>query len=194
MGGKGEFIKILVLGFLWVAFQVTPTLAFVGFSASLTQPNYLLGNGANDVYSGATGSSWSTSAPGFSDGNFAINGGYSVETAGVYYFYASVLLEVATSSAPNQNVDIRIVKCTIGSCSGYCHGNNPGVTLIQGGDVWLGSGIGFSTPAYALSASYIGTFNVGDEIALCVDNWATTNSVKLVCPGSGTCTFGGFLV
>jgi len=186
---KSESLTILI-GFLY-AFHITQTSAVIGFSASLSQPNFLLAGGANDVSSGQ--GSWSTNAPGFTDGNFDVDT-YVIETAGVYYFYASVLLEVAISSAPNQNADIRIVKCTVPNCSGFCHGNDPGITLIQGGDVWLGSGVIGASPAYALSASFIGTFNVGDNIGLCVDNWAASYSVKLVCPGSGTCTFSGFMI
>ncbi|GAM18687.1 hypothetical protein SAMD00019534_018620 [Acytostelium subglobosum LB1] len=187
-----KFFLLLTIAALLCAQTLAATN---GFSANLiNSPALSLVNGAQSL---STVGGWSTGGNGFNLGNFGANGGYTIPVAGIYHFDANVLINVASATAPNQNVDIRIVNCAAGSgCNAYCAGGSVlGRTLTQGGSTWLGSGFNLAFPPnYNLKASYTGFFNVGDTIAVCIDNWAASGQVKLNCASSPLCTFAGFQI
>lgn len=166
-----------------------------GFCGQLTQSagQVSLSNGANSVTVG--GGTWSTSnLGGFTDGQFQNDGGYIVPVGGTYHFDAAIQIQVSSASAPDVGVDLRIVKCS-GGCNALCTGgSNLAATLIQSANFYLGDGFTAAfPPTYTLQATFTGSFNTGDLIALCVDSSATSGSVKLVCPTNEVaCVFSGF--
>jgi hypothetical protein len=187
---------LLALGTSCIALLSCFSGVSAGFSAQLVQSAgaVALGNGANMVNTG--GATWSTTTlNGFTDGQFMTSdGGYVVPSTGIYHFDANILIDVASTTAPNQNVDLRLVNCASGSgCNSLCFGGTVLATTIQqSGAMWLPAGFSSTHPPnYSLSASMTGYFNAGDTIAVCVDNWAATGAVKINCPGSGICRFSG---
>lgn len=186
------FVAALCFGMLAVA-------SATGFSAQYTQSNgQSLSNGANQAATpGTVGGSWSTNnLGGFTDGQFQSDGGYIIPVGGIYHFDATLQVELATASnsAPDQTVDLRIVKCANG-CNAFCTGGSDvAATLVQGGTIYLATPFDAAVPpTYSISASFSGTFNTGDLIGLCIDSQAASGAVKLQCVGSSpTCLFSGF--
>jgi len=164
-----------------------------GFSSRLTSNAGLvsLNNGANSVTAGA---SWSTTGlGGFTDGQFQSDGGYIIPVGGVYHFDATIQVQVSSSTAPDEDVDIRLVKCANG-CNALCTGNTDlGATLIQVGE-YVGDGFNSAPPpAFSLAASFTGSFNSGDIIAVCIDSNANTGAIQLSCSSTqSACEFSGF--
>lgn len=181
--------------FALVCFAVVYSVSAAGFSAELTEPGGVaaLSNGANSLT--LSGGSWSTSGSGgFTDGQFQADGGYIIPNNGVFHFDGSIQVSVTTASAPNAEVDIRIVKCGAG-CNALCTGGtNVAGTLLVDNVLYLGDGFtNAAPPTYSLRISFTGSFNTGDIIGLCVDNLGSSGAVQLVCPTNEvSCVFSGF--
>ena len=200
---KQQSVFIVALLGLFLAGTTFPTTANAqtGFSAAGAFSWLPLNNGSNPFDAQV-----SNSPNQFNDGNFNPYGVYGIPANGVYHFDANVLIKVASGGPPNQNADLRLLTCGWAGCSnaaGQCaspvnnypwQGTNS--TLAQGGSVWMGSAPdGYWYPNYTVSVSYTGYLFAGDNVGVCVDNWAASGgSIQMVCGSPGACNFSGFKV
>lgn len=130
----------------------------------------------------------------YNDGSFnASNGMYQVPVSGMYAINANVFFTVTSATAPNQNIDLRLVQCYNIGCSSFpshvavC--NSVFMGISQQGNTWLNDvPAGGGHPAYNPVLAWTGFLTAGAYISLCFENWSS-QTLTITFPEVGITTF-----
>jgi len=111
----------------------------------------------------------------YNDGNYNDGGLYKIPQNGIYTFSANLFFEYRGTTAPNQNVNLRLVSCPEAGCYTFDPFESCGAatTLSQGANTWLNQvPSGGAYPAYNPSMSFTGYFTAGTYVGVCFYNWS----------------------